>query len=500
MADLYQPSGAEELSRRFLRDIRLASIQAGNDDIPVGYGSDFWLTSQGIANICLLGFRNISLSEADQNVLTAEGEALDAIRQGYALPEVSASKAGGKLVIKVSGSTTISDGQAFIYPNGKTGKFIGAYVNPANLSEVLVECTSTGSAGNLRAGEVVRLIGPPVNVATEATVSANSPITGGTDAEDDARKRIRILNTLRYKPSGGNWSYIRQECLNFSGGIQNCFVYPALGGPSSVKVCPVKDFDIANFDYSRSVPDSLLAEVRSHLQSLLPVGVQVIVQAVASQYTDVALKIKIPSSSKSGGNGRGWTDVIPWPSLVPADNGRVSLSDPGATYDIITLSANTTVAPIDGQTHISWWSSIERKFYHALVVGHSGSSGSWTISLDRPLVDKTGAGPVSGDFVSPSCQYINGYGDAYIELFRSLGSGENTAQAARLPRALRRPGPSDESPYDLTNSSFKAITQKYNEITDLSIGYASSTTPVVPSDTVSAPNILIPRKFGVYPS
>ncbi len=446
-----------------------------------------------------MGFRNISLSEADQNVLNANGEALDAIRIGYGLPEVTASPARGKLILTISGTTTIPNGQAFLYPNGKSGRVVGTYVNPANNSEVNVECTTTGSAGNLRSGETVRFIGPPINVAIEAKVSNGSPLTGGTDTESDSRKRARILNVLRNKPAGGNWAYIRALVLNSNGGIQDCFVFPALGGPASVKVVPIKDFDLSNVDFSRTVPDASLAYIRSVLQSNLPVGVEVVVQSSVSEYTDITLKVTIPDSSQSGGNGQGWIDIDPWPQLETADAGKVSLSAVNATFDSFTVSASTTAAPIDGQTHLSWWSSVDRKFYSGLIVSHSGSTGAWIVTMDRPMVDSTGAGPSTGDYVCPSAQNLASYGDDWVATFRSMGPGENTAAPARLPRAKRHPFAADESPYSITNSVLKTVALKHPEITDFSFGYTLKVTPTIPSNTATAPNILIPRRFSVYP-
>ncbi len=498
MSDLYQPKNAEELSQRFLRDIRLASIQSGYDDVPVGYGSDFWLTSQGIAGIGLQGFRNILLSEADQNVLTAEGQALDNIRVGYGIPEVSLSPGRGRIKIRVSGVTTITNGQSFIYPNGKSGRVVGTYVNPSDNSEVNVECTTNGTSGNLKAGEIVRFIGAPVNVGSEAKVSVDSPITGGTDSESDARKRLRILNVLRNKPAGGNWAHVRQIVLDLNGGVQNCFVYPALGGPASAKVVPVKDFDLSLNDFSRICSDALLATIRSQLQSNLPVGVELVVQGAATEYTDITLKLSIPDSSQSGGSGQGWKDIVPWPQLEVADSNRVTVTSVNATFDQLLINAATTTAPIDGQTHISWWSPNDRKFYTGLVVDHSGSTGAWLITLDRPIVDSIGLGPVSGDYISPSCENIVGYGSSFVNMFRNLGPGENTSSLARLPRAKRHPFVAVESPFSITNSTLKSMIVSYPEITDFSIGYALKASPTVPINTATAPNILVPRRFGVY--
>jgi hypothetical protein len=498
MADLYQPANSDELEQRFLRDVGLAARQVGIDDAPVGYGSDFWLTGKGLSGMCLLGFRNIALSESDQDILHATGEALDAHRIALGLAEVPATAATGKLIVGVSGATTIPNGQAFIIPNGETGKFVGTYVNPSNGAELNVQMDNPGKKGNLKAGQKVRLIGPPINVSTEAEVSRNSPLTGGTDAEDDTRKRDRILNTLRNKPAGGNWAYIRAVVLDNNGGVYDVYIYPALGGPASLKVVPVKDIDLENLDFSRALSDTALASVRASVQAVLPVGIECVVQTSADQLTDFTMKFTIPDSSQSGGIGPGWLDAEPWPILESGDSNKVTVSSATSTFEQITVTAQTAEAPLDGQTHIAWWSKTERKFYQALIISHSGSAGAWVLGLDRPLVDKTGAGPAVGDYVCPASQNLSGYGDAWVQTFRSLGPGENTSDTNRLPRARRHPSPAEEDPYSITNSVLKTITVQYPEITDFSIGYSSATTPTVPASTALPPNILIPRHFAIY--
>lgn len=497
MTDLYQPTGPEELSRRFLRDVELAGLSYGQE-IPVRKGSDFWLTSQGLAGIALLGFSNIAISESDQSVLSSTGQALDNIREGYGIAEVTPTAAAGKIVLRISGTTTVPNNQVFLYPSGASGRIISQYINPSDYVEVDVVADKPGSDGNLKSGETVRLVNPPINVGTEAKVSQSFPIVGGTDVESDARKRLRILNVLRNKPAGGNWAYIRDLVLSNFGGIQECYVYPALGGPASVKVVIVKDFNSEISDYSRSVSSALMNAVRNFLQSKLPVAINVIVSTPASQYADSTLLISIPNSSQSGGNGRGWLDVAPWPALTGPDNGRVTLSSPSATFDSFTLSAQTSSSPINGQTHISWWSSSDRKFYSALVVGSSGVAGARVVNLDRPLVDSNGLGPVDGDYVSPTCYSISEYGAKWIQMFSSFGPGENTT-GARLPRAARKPTASETGPSSITNASVKIVTNAHPEITDFSFGYNLITSPAVPGSTNVPPNILVPRKFGVYP-
>jgi len=498
MADLYQPRNVQELVDRYLRDVRLAATSEGLDEPPTQVGTDFWLTANGVANMCLLGFYNIARAEASQNVLTAEGDDLDHIREGYGLPEVPGAPATGNLVVNVTGATTITDGQVFLYPNGVSGTVVGTYVNPADGSEVAVTASESGTKTNLKAGSKVRFVSPPINVISEATVSQGKPLTGGTEDESDDRKRERILNVLRNKPAGGNWAQLRQIALDELASLSDCYVMPALGGPGSVKIVPVKDFDTDNNDYSRAASTAALAVVRAAIQNELSAGIEAVVQAAADEPADITIKVTIPESSQAGGNGQGWTDEHPWPSLEVADAGRVTVVS-AATPDVLTLSANTADEPVNGLTQIAWWSSADRKFRKAMVISFSGAPGAWVVTLDRPLTDSTGASPQTGDYISPAAQNLEGYGKAWVEIFRSLGTGENTADTARLPRARRHPYVAVEDPSSITNSALATLVAKYPEITDYEFGYRSASSPTVPSLTATSPNILIPRRFGVYP-
>lgn len=498
MADLYQPRNAQELVDRFLRDVRLAALSEDLPEPPTQVGTDFWLTANGIAGMCLLGFANISEAEANQSVLTATGAALDDIRKAYGLPEVEASPATGNLVVTITGATTITEGQVFLYPNGVSGTVVGTYVNPTDGDEITVTASVAGTKGNLKSGSKVRFVSPPINVVTEATVSQGSPLSGGTNEETDERKRARILNVLQNKPAGGNWGQLRQTALDSLGSLSDAFVLPALGGPGSVKIVPVKDFDLDRNDFSRAVATSALDTVRSEIQSTISIGIETVVQTVADEPVDATIKVTIPDSVTAGGNGEGWIDSDPWPTLEVADAGKVTITSVTSTLDGLTVSANTATSPVAGQTQIAWWSSADRKFRTAMILVVGGSAGAWVLTLDRPLTDDTGAGPQIGDYISPAAQNLEAYGQDWVEMFRSLGPGEN-ASDSRLPRARRHPYVAVEAPSSITNSAFRSIVNAHPEITDYEFGYRSTTAPTVPSTTATAPNILIPRRFAVYP-
>lgn len=498
IGQLATPSNAAEIRDQLLRDLNLAGLDAGLEDPPVQPGSDWFLLSTAVGNLCLIGFANQSIGLDAQNILTSTGTELDSIRAGLGIAEVAASGSTGKIKIKVFGSTTLVNGTEFVLPNGLRGRVVGTFINPADGDEVDVESIDTGTNTNLAGNEVVRFVSPPSNIGTDATVSIGQPLTGGTDSESDDRKRARILDTLRNKPAGGNWSHVREMALEALGSVVDCYVFPAPGGPGSAKIVPVKDFDPERNDYSRQLSAAAAQTVRAAIQSQMPTPMELVIESAADQSVDFSLLVTIPESSLNGGNGKGWTDYPVWPELEVSDGGRTPITSINSSNDVVTLNADTTTAPIDGITHVAWWSTVDKKFYTALVVDHAGSSGAWVISLDRALSASDGTGPAAGDYICPAAENLDEYGKAWVNLFRALGTGELTADTNRVPRALRHPFATDEDPYDLNAGTIARWSKQFAEISDYEVGYSSATAPTVPSAVSDPVNILIPGKFGVY--
>lgn len=493
-AELFQPT-IEQLRDQYLRDVRLAALDAGLAEPPIQPGSDNYMTATAIAGVAVMQFANINAAEAAANVLDAVGEDLDRIREAEGLPEVTPGRSFGKIVVTIAGPTTIPDGTPFTMPNGKAGVVVGAYVNPADRSLVDVQSVETGSATNLAGGSIVRFDSPPSNVATEATVSDSFPLRGGDDGEDDARKRERILNARRNRPGGGNWGQIRQWALEAVPSVQDCYVYPTLGGPGSAKVVPVRPYDAEFQDFSRTLTDAELQAVRSYIQSKMPVPQEIVVQAAADEDLDVTLKLTLPASALAGGNGQGWADPAPWP---PTPSDAVTVTAAAASNDQITVDAATSTSPLAGLTHVAWWSPSDREFHVRLVTAVSGSSGAWVLTLDAPLLDKSGNGPAVGDYVSPAAFNMTAYARAWLATVEAFGTGENTADTDRLPRARRHPYTTDEDPTDITNATIAQWSRQFPEITGFTILYASATTPTVPALVATAPNVFVPRHFAIY--
>jgi hypothetical protein len=210
------------------------------------------------------------------------------------------------------------------------------------------------------------------------------------------------------------------------------------------------------------------------------------------------MKVALPSAVSSGGNGSGWLDSTPWPPLAGGQT-RVTITalNPSANRDI-RVDATTATAPVLGQTHIAWWSSVDQVFHVRLITNGGGVSGNWELGLDQPLSDSQGNGPAIGDWICPASVGVIEYGKTWRDLMRRLGPGENTADAYRLPRALRHPFISEEWRSDLTLALLKDLLVKHAEITDAEWAYRSQTTPTVPATVSEAPGVLVLRHFGIY--
>lgn len=506
----FVPSTQEQLRDAILADYRLEMIKTTGFDPSVVPGTEVFVWATAHSSIAMLQFANIELSRDAITPLNATGQDLENWRTSLGLPEVQASPSSGKIRVTVEGVGTLTDGQPFQLPNGLRGTVVGNWVAIVDGSEVDVVTTDTGSKTEFDGGTPVTLVSPPSVFNTTALVSTNSPLRGGRDKEDDDRKRTRVLNAVANKPSGGNWAKLRELALNALASVQDCYVYPALGGPASVKVVPVRDFDVKRREFTRAMNAGALSIVRAAIYNEVPDGMEVVVEASADQEFDATIAVAIPASSLSGGSGNGWVDqpitpdTVPWPQLAGGQNVVIVLSVTSSTQ--IVIGANSATSPIAGQTHIMWWSPADMKFRQFLITAVDGASGpsNWIVTVDRPMVADDGTLVAFGDYISPAAVNADAYADAWLNALRALGPGENTSDTDRVPRALRHPYVSDEDPSAATFLTLKAFQSTRPEISDLewlrrvTDGGVSITKPTVPASVADPVNILVPKHFGIY--
>lgn len=495
MTDLYLPS-VEDMRDQMLQDLELAAIDAGVDEPPIEVGTDWYGLAVAEANLHAISVQNVALTQNDLTPLNAEEPKLDEWRQAFGLPVVNAGAARGRIVVETSGSVSIIAGTQWTHSKGTRYSATATTVGVANNDEIEVVCLDVGSKGNLDPGDTVQLVGSVTNLKTKATVSNTEPLQNGTDTETPERKRDRILNRTANAPGGGNWGQLRQIALEASPAVQDAYVYPALGGPSSAKVVLTRSFDPDRRVFSRAPSATLVEIVRAAIQTNAADGNEVVVQAVADENVDVALLVTIPDSILSGGNGKGWLDSAPWPSL----NGDTYVAVTSVTDErTITVGALTATAPVAGQTRIAWYSPVDKAFTTRLVTAQSGTAGAWVLTLDAPLSSSDASIVAVGDFICPAAANTVAYGTTWRTILEALGPGENTASTDRLPRAARHPYTDVEDSPNLNASQLRALGNAHAEILDVSYSYRSVTGPTVPAAIATAPNVLVPHQLGFYP-
>jgi uncharacterized phage protein gp47/JayE len=496
--EFYTPASPDVIRQDLLNDYALAAADSGAD-VPTTPGTDAWIWATADANIAYVQFAGIATLRGALTPRTAVGEDLEDWRVALGVPTQEPTAATGKIRVTVAGTATIPAGTQLVLANGLRAAVQGTWTGVGNNAEIDVRTLDRGDAANQEADSVVRFVTPPLNVATEAKVSASVPLTGGFDQETEARKRERVIQHAREQPASGNWGQLRETALQTSRIVQQCYVYPALGGPSSVKVVLLKDFVEKDNDYSRIVDSSARSLVRSALQAKYPSETELIVATVTEQTVDVALQVTIPDSTLAGGDGRGWIDETPWPVIV---GDRESVGCFGVTSSTqITVNSNESTGPIANVTHIVWWSPGDKRFHKFLVTAVAGSIDAWEITLDRPAVDTLGNLIAIPDFISPAPENFANYGPSWLHVLRNLGCGENTSDAniLRKGRALRHPFVSDETPEDLTELQTRQFAQRHPEITGIVYLSRSRTSPDTPVSVDDNPNVLVPDNFGIYP-
>lgn len=504
---IYVPATATEIRDQLLADIELSAREQGIEDPPIYKGSELYIREDALSRSLMQCYAAQAQRDSARRILDADREELDEMRQERGLPEVNASTASGSIIVEVFGTlpVTIADGTQLLWPNGFRGKVNGAHQGVTNGAPVKVISLDTGAAANLPAGSKVTFVSAPTNVGEEATVAAADPVVGGFDAETDARLRARLINSTRNSPGGKNWADLIERALNASPAVQYAFVYPALGGPGSVKVvlmrAPVFDANALNESFSRVAPDSALIAVRGELFAYVGDSVKIEVQSGADINCDVAIQVDIPPSEGTGGDGSGWIDDEPWPELLGNDNGRVRITAITGLRSI-RVSAETTVSPPLGNT-IAWWSPHERRFRTATILAASGGPGAWELELSESLIDAVGFQVSTGHYICPAGVNTIAYGETWRQALKDHGPGENTTDENRLPVSLRKPIATESAggqtwPMRLSHNDLDSWADQHSEIEDAIWSYRDPVEPTPPALVSGAPGVLVPRHFGVY--
>lgn len=141
-----------------------------------------------------------------------------------------------------TGGVVVATGAQLTDPSGTTTvKLRTGFTMPGGGSQaIIIDAVTTGAAGNLPAGTVLRWSSPPPGLT--ATVTLTTALSDGFDVETDVALALRIVRRLQSPPKGGTaadireWAETAEDGSGLLLGIARAYVYPLRDGVGSVDV------------------------------------------------------------------------------------------------------------------------------------------------------------------------------------------------------------------------------------------------------------------------
>lgn len=154
-----------------------------------------------------------------------------------------------------------------------------------------VVAVESGAAGNLAAGQPLRLLSPIAGVESVAVVQAGG-LVGGVDVESDDALRARVLERLRQPPRGGSMAdYVRWA--KEVPGVTRAWCYPMHLGIGTVGVCFVCDGQEDPFPSKE-----MEQRVREHIEPLRPATVKEM-GVFGPEPLDVTVRLRISPDTEA---------------------------------------------------------------------------------------------------------------------------------------------------------------------------------------------------------
>jgi hypothetical protein len=483
-----------------LRTIKNGLIRQGVPTPNVGPSSDFYNVAEGLGNeLAVIGANGIIATDAQMPDSATEADLLRGAGVFGLSPQTAAGSVGGVVILSTAiapiatgAELTDSSGQRFAVTIG------GNYANGAT---VPIAAISVGESTNHAAGDILTWSSAPPFCSDKVTVGLGGLINGA-DAEDGEALRARLLAKLQDPGTSANPAQVAEAVEASTGSVQKGFSYPAVQGPATCDAAATAAPTATN--KSRQVASSIMAAtVLPYAQGALPRQGELTVTTVVDTNADVAFALSIPDSPTANppGAGGGWVNGTPWPTPDGVSTFRCTVT---AVTSTVVVTVDATTSPTVNVARIAWLSPYDWTLYTAVVIGVTGVSGAYVVTLDKPLV-----GIATGCFIWPACQNAQLYVNAVLAQFALIGPGEKTANSGALVRGFRHPPPSVGWPYSLGPHLLHAITTAQSEVaaaqfyhrTDgvtTATGSSGQIVPQVPGSTASAPNIYVPRHIGFY--
>lgn len=412
------PSASQILNQLLLDYQAIAASQGFT--VSIAPGSEIYLRYSSIANLQAVMY-NLMFQNTDSAMVdAATGSDLDRLALQYGLVRKGATPAEGFISLisaapqTLTTTMTLSGNNGLLYQIATNGVYQPE--GNANAGYVPVVSVDVGSNTNLSVGSILNWVSLPPN--TQSTAPVTVALTGGTDQEDDATLRARLISTLQNPAGAGNASQLIRIASSVDSLVQSAFIYSNYNG-AGTQLIALTGYQTSSY-IGRDLPH-LAADNSLNLQLQTPaynnytlpnisnpftgnIGQNLssdtssifgqIAAPFANQYAtaittvnnapaSVALSLSLPYpvGAPMNGTGGGWLDFTTWPNpdgywvgglqysgynvpQIVSVQGLVNatattpagykLTIAAATGSKASMSDGYVVKPVAGSTHITW--------------------------------------------------------------------------------------------------------------------------------------------------
>lgn len=467
------------LRERYCQDVRRLKQRAGVTNPNVAPGSETYIKGEAIAAATQqIMAREVALQDATMPDRATDDD-LDRLAATRGVTRSTGAGATGNVIVSTTGAVAFAAGIECKTDDGLRYA-VAATTIAADGDAVPIVGVDVGTRTNRIEGTILTWTSPPAGSDATAEVAAGG-LVNGTDADNDARLRLRLLDAIRHPQQAGSWAnYAAWAEANAS--VAKAFVYPAARGPATVDVAIMVTPTSENV-WSPVANAALVSDVATYVVGEDPEHVDVVVRSVAAEPVNVALRVQAPLPLADGGTGGGWIDgaSIIWPTYCTTSPHIAHLNAAPTSPTLIQVDCvEAGNAPV-AESHFAIWSSSAKKWLRSRVKSSALVGGVvYNVTLYDPI--DTSACTV-GDYLSPDAEKLDDYAATMLAQFATLGPGEETTTAALLPRASRRPVPHESWPSQLTSANIGALSVAHHEL-----AHVVAVVPTLPSTpTVASP-------------
>ena len=248
------------------------------EEYDISVGSFFYDLLYPVAEQIYLLQKRISRLSENTFAVTAEGEYLDRKTAEQNIVRKSATYSKGTLLISGNRGEVILKGAKVAADNVLFEVNETVSITENGSVEVGATCTVSGSAGNVKKGDINRF---PITLPGITAVQNITDFTGGYDAESDADLLERYLEKVsRPNVSGNKYHYIEWAKE----------VIPLWNGAGTVKVVIV-DAD------NRPADSELISKVKEHIEENRPIGAEVTVVSASPVMINISVRLTADNTS-----------------------------------------------------------------------------------------------------------------------------------------------------------------------------------------------------------